>query len=406
MENTLKIIKYFIDLLIFLGLKCKRLVDFLYRKSDVWAYLLSPAICFYLFKMVEKYSIILSRLIVVVYFLLMLYYSFLLFKAIFILIKGVKYLEYFKPHKPMEDCKKRAEIISKALGILYTYVIIWDLFISKNNSQVGNFELSTTILVFVLFGTLYILLKFANIVTTTIIIYASSLFGLVSLLYVMIFLININSSIKILSSSNIKNWTTVVLLIPRDYRTIITFLAISLIIQLMIVFFYPVYLMPISRLSFKIISAIFGLATVGLLLFSTEIKNILLDIIYSNRFEMDVSELSIAIGKIPDVINEGYVQSIINVVFLPYTIGSLICSFFIDLREESAKKKAKKYFYKALNYSQNKYNRETNLAIKKCIYFGGDDYELNVYNTLEFRDYLIKLGYQSHINNIIKKSVN
>jgi len=405
------ITKNFIKFISVVFTGCKEFIEFIYRKSGVWGFFIFPMISFYIYKSLERYSPSLSRLFLVMFIASMLYYLFLLIKSIIVVFIGIKTLEFYNPGNSKEDCKKRAEATIKILGVIYSLILIWVLFFTKANTKINVFLENTFVFVLVLLFCLYILLKYANIITTTLIIYASSIIGLFSLIYVLLFIIKflekINTgmigSIDFVSYIDLKDMTILALYIPKHYPSIITILTIALIVQFMSVFFIPAYFLSKSKLSFRIVSVIFGLATVALLLASTEIKNIFQSIVQTQLNQKEINELSVIIGQLPDAITEGYIQRIINFLFLPYTIGSLLCSLLIEFKEHSYKMKAKEYFYQALSNSQSKCYEKTICAIKKCVYFGGDAYEINVYNTVEFKEYLSKLGYQTKIDDSINK---
>ena len=411
------IIQNFINFIWAVLIRTKESIEFVCRKSGVWGFFISPLICSYIYKLIDKYSTGLSKAFFIMFIASMLYYLFLLIKSITMIFKGIKTLEYYSPGNSKEDCGKRAEVTIKVLGVIYSLVLIWALFFARGNTETNIFLENTFIFVLILLFILYILLKYANILTNTLIIYASSIVGFFSLIYVLLFILKflekINTgmigSFDFVSYIDLKDMTILALYIPKHYPTIITILTIALIVQFMSVFFIPAYLLSKSKISFRIVSVIFGLATVALLLASTEIKNIFQSIVQTQLNQKEINELSVIIGQLPNAITEGYIQRIINVLCLPYTIGSLLCSLLIEFKEHSYKMKAKKYFYQALFNSQSKCYEKTILAIKKCVYFGGDAYEINVYNTVEFKEYLSKLGYQTNIvnsknkNQILKK---
>lgn len=390
--------------------RCKEFVEFIYRKSGVWGFLISLMICFYIYRVFDRYSTWLSQIFAIMFMACILYYLFLLIKSIIMMFKEIKKLVYYKPGKPKEDCKKRAEVTIKILGVIYSLILIWALFLSKGNIEINVILENVFIFVLILLFSLYVLLKYANILTTTFIIYASSFVGFFSIIYFILFILKFLEKIisggiwdfSFMSFLNVKDMLILALYIPKHYPTILTLLSIALIVQFISVFLIPAYLLSTSKLSFRIVSVIFGLATVFLLLASTEIKNIFINIVQKQLNQTEINELSLIIGQLPDAITEAYIQRIINVLFLPYTIGSLICSLLIDFKENLFKKKAKKYFYQALLYSKNKCYEKTISTLKKCVYFGGDAYEINVYNTIEFKKYLNKLSYQTNIDDSIK----
>ncbi len=85
------------------------------------------------------------------------------------------------------------------------------------------------------------------------------------------------------------------------------------------------------------------------------------------------------------------------------TIGSYICLYIIELIENQHKEKACKYYYAALYYHSKKFEEKTYSNLRKCLYFGGDNYEIIILNTLELKPYLEKLGYFKKIENSVSK---
>lgn len=307
-------------------------------------------------------------------------------------------MKHFQVNNFEKDISIRIEIAERIVGLFVAILLIISLVFSFNKT-------TEILLCFLFFAiSLYLVLKLNSIVLTSIIIFTSTIPGfflvLTIILAVTTILIVIGnggnfSSYDIWQSVNSGEFILIVIIFSKYYPLIWINMLISFVAQLLIVFIRPPYLLQKTKFSFRILSTLLSIIIALLLLYADRITDVLGVLLSITKFEQYIlNEIFVVWGGKEKIITESSIQRMIATLFLPYTIGSIICLFVIDGREQINKRKARKYYYKAVVSQHHQNNNDVILYLKKCIYYGGENYELFVYNNTDFREYLADLGYK------------
>jgi len=395
-----KIIKFIVSIL----RCCTKALNYLSAKAGAWSLVIVPLFfCFIYFLFKTQLAFYITLIFTVASF------TYLLIKVIIMsisLLRSVNNLDYFKVGNNKEDSSRRLKLLENILGILMGLCFLAVFFI---NSQVLNSIFTITIMYLIIFVfVLYGIIKFNNIFATSMFIFSSTIPGFLVCLYAITFLVSILvilmnllnfgniGNVEVFKSIDSKSLTLFALMMPKYYPIILFNIIISLFFQLLIIFVRPVYHLSKTKISLRILSVIFTIATISLMLFASDIKDMLLHVINNNKFDpVQIKEINQYLGSdFNKAITDSFIQRLVTIVFLPYTIGALVCLLIIDLKENKYKKKAKKYYFKAISNHYKNHTENVVKYLKKSIYFG-DTFEINIYNTSEFREYLNILGYNN-----------
>ncbi|MCC5909982.1 MAG: hypothetical protein JJT76_06045 [Clostridiaceae bacterium] len=196
---------------------------------------------------------------------------------------------------------------------------------------------------------------------------------------------------------------TLILIVAKDYSFFWLNLFISLTVQTLVIFIRPAYLISNTKTSFRFSSVFFSIITLLLFFFNEELykaySNYLSD--FSTK-EYIIKELSMHFGSIEFIYTRDYFEKLLKALFLPYTIGTLIGLFILELREKSNSIKAKKSYLFFLNQDRN--NLSTT-HIKRVIYYGESYYLFLLLNNHKIHQYRDLIKYDKLFEDIQSKSI-
>lgn len=169
-------------------------------------------------------------------------------------------------------------------------------------------------------------------------------------------------------------------------------IVISFLIQFLIVILSPSYVMEKSKDHFKQISIFFGIIMLVVLIYSRYSAEQI--VMFFNRFPQN-HEVIIEFSKYMklfnvDAIKEIYERSI-QIICLPYVVGSLIFTFIIERKESKHKKRSMEHFKKAIEFYKKQLRNEVMIELKKSVYFGGESAEALILTHPNLCEYYPKL---------------
>lgn len=405
MATIFKVLSTGLNALVFLAKAWKRFLDLLFIKAEVWGLLI--------FSLLGLFIVLLSKTKTMYIFLLsvfLLSYFYLTYKFICSIYKAynnISSLKNFEINNKKDDQRKRAKTVGILLVLIYSLILNFSVILPEwQTRNVTNALIYILLIIFIL----YLILRFNNIFATILLIYSSTLVGIISLLYVFLvivvalnYIINVGS-VPILPPLGEDSLILLVIYIPQYYPFIWINVVVSLLIQITIILIRPAYTLSQTKSSFMFLSVAFSVTTITLFLFTGEIRDYFINFIQAYEFKPeDLSELTKVLGDLNSAITDSFIQRMITVIFLPYTIGSYICLYIVELIENKQKRKACEYYYAALYYNSKEFEEETYINLRKCLYFGGDIYEMIIINTIELKPYLEKMGYFRKITNSVNK---
>ena len=328
------------------------------------------------------------------------------------LAKQIRKLKFYDVEGYKKDHKRRMGCIANIISILYGLLLVI-CYVSFAFTNSTNSKLIAILIAALIFSALiYVLIRFYNPILTAIIIFASSIPGLFcTLITATIGLGLISAILDYLSTETFNIYSTfsgfrpfsdliiLVLLTPKYQPFLYISLLISLVIQLLIIFVRPPYLISKTKSAFKLLSITLTIATMFLVLYSANIKEFFINAVNPNVFNTSsFKDLAYYFKDLDsNTITESFVQRIISINSFPYTIGSIVCLFIIECKENIQKKLAKRYYYNALYYNSRRIYDKALLYLKKSLLFGNDLYEFAILNNNDFKIYLEELGYNEHM---------
>ncbi|MDT8978666.1 hypothetical protein RQP50_20740 [Paenibacillus sp. chi10] len=263
------------------------------------------------------------------------------------------------------------------------------------------------------FSFIIILVLSHSKVSPLLMIFASTFFGLMILLISLMVLLLFIASLFTLSLKSLKTGAPLfavseiqdiidnlikigigLIFIASDRTYFIWNLLISVLIQVLIIFITPPYLLKRSKNALTFVNYIFN-ALILLLLFVSQ------DVI--NGINSSIKSFhSIGIEELLNQTNNHTFKELfdkfINVTLIPYIIGSFIGLLLLDRKETALQQKARNNYLTALHLHSNENIKDVIIHLKKSVYYGGESYELLIRSNNGFVTYYNSLLTNEPIN--------
>lgn len=347
------------------------------------------------------------------------YAMFILCWRVFKSIKGLKGLVYFYINSYSYDLNHRKSILHNVIKLLVgcfllVITLLFEVEVLIYRPSILDHKDIIPFIFLISFSFIIILVLSHSKVSPLLMIFASTFFGLMILLISLMVLLLFIASLLTLSLKSLETGAPLfavseiqdiidnlikigigLIFIASDRSYFIWNLLISILIQILIIFITPPYLLKRSKNAFTFVNYIFN-ALILLLLFMSQ------DVI--NGINSSIKSFnSIGIGELLNQTNNHTFKELfdkfINVTLIPYIIGSFIGLLLLDRKETALQQKARNNYLTALHLHSNENIKDVIIHLKKSVYYGGESYELLIRSNNDFVTYHSSLLIDEPVNN-------
>lgn len=366
-------------------MKQKKVLEF----NTLESFMLLSFSYLFILTFLKSTSTILSVLIIIIFFSIYLKALLKRVNNTITIFKKIITLVNFRVNDYKDDLKNRITIVNEISAILTSILLVLAPLFNNSNEFIVIKYLSIIFIACCIFNYLF---KFSNIILTTLLIFVTTFFGVVllfSLLSVLLSIISLSRGVYLdpFFAINQKDFAMVIVA-TSDYRFFIINSLVSIGLQLCFILARPNYLNDQTKLAFKLTSIIVTVATLILVFFSNDIF-----LSFNSYLSSYIDQNTLSVLR-----DQGYkgatdfrnlYDKLLQIIFLPYTIGAIVGLFVLDFISYRRQKKSKKYYIKAINELDYE---KCLIYLKKSIYLGGGLAEIQIKSNTNFRKYFDEIG--------------
>lgn len=300
-----------------------------------------------------------------------------------------------------QDSIKRGEQLGDLVAIILYIILCLDL----NINMIGNFK-NDTIIMIVFCALVYLPIASISIsknkkILKVITILLATFYGL----FIMLFIIFIPLALfisyigkvdfsefqNLLSNFKAEDIVILSFILETNLLVTIVFIACSIILFLVFIFYTPPYQLDDLTDSLKIANLIVVIVSVIIFYYANvsweKIVSVINDI---NNLEFDASLTSEEDFKFKKFVETFSKSNIINlgyILLLPYVLGITIANLVVDILKKRYKRKATSSLDSLLNSERSLNQNEIELLRKKFVYNGGEKYNLKLLTLIKNEDF-------------------